>query len=143
MVKDGDVKCIYNEGMPQYKNPFEKGKMIVKFSIEFPSDNWTNEDNIAKLEKILPARQEVSTHSLESPPHTSAPAYKGAHTQTCLTLINAFSQAIIPDDAEECALHKFDPRTEGPGRRPRRGEAFMEDDDDDGLPGQRVQCASH
>lgn len=25
VIKHGDVKCVLNEGMPQYKNPFEKG----------------------------------------------------------------------------------------------------------------------
>ena len=97
------------EGMPMYKNPFEKGKMIIKFKVEFPQDNFTSPENLAKLESILPKRQDV----------------------------------MIPDDAEECTLHQFDPRHDGPGRS-RRAEAYMEDDDDDdGSHGQRVQCASH
>ena len=109
VIKDGDIKCVLNEGMPQYKNPFEKGKLIVKFNVEFPSDNFTSNDNLTKLEKILPARQEV----------------------------------MIPDEAEECTLHAFDARHQGPGRT-RRAEAYMDDDDDeDGPHGQRVQCASH
>ena len=95
--------------MPQYKNPFEKGKLIIKFTVQFPSDNWTSNENLARLESILPPRQEV----------------------------------MIPDDAEECTLHKFDPRHEGHGRS-RRSEAYMDDDEDeDGHHGQRVQCASH
>ena len=110
VLKDGDVKCVMNEGMPQYKNPFEKGKLVVKFNVEFPPDNFTSNENLSKLEAILPERQHV----------------------------------MIPDEAEECTLHTFDARREGPGRG-RRSEAYMMDDDDDedGPHGQRVQCASH
>lgn len=33
VVKHGCVKCVYGEGMPQYKNPFEKGKLIIQFLV--------------------------------------------------------------------------------------------------------------
>jgi len=29
----GDVKVVLNEGMPQYKNPFDKGRLIIAFSV--------------------------------------------------------------------------------------------------------------
>ena len=28
-----DVKVILNEGMPHYKNPFDKGRLIVNFKV--------------------------------------------------------------------------------------------------------------
>ena len=59
VIKEGDIKCIYNEGMPQYKNPFEKGKLVIKFTVSFPEDNWIPEDRLAALESLLPARQQV------------------------------------------------------------------------------------
>merc|ERR1711972_338023 len=36
VIKTGDLKCVYGEGMPTYKNPFEKGKLIVQFKVDFP-----------------------------------------------------------------------------------------------------------
>jgi len=43
-----------NEGMPQYKNPFEKGRMIIQFLVTFPDKLPANK--IAQLESCLPAR---------------------------------------------------------------------------------------
>ena len=94
-----------NEGMPTYKNPFEKGRLIIQFSVNFPKDNWLTPDQIESLEKFLPERQDV----------------------------------MVPDEAEECTLSRFDPKQEH-GRR--RYEAY--DSDEEGMDGQpRVQCASH
>jgi DnaJ family protein A protein 1 len=104
VIKTGDIKSVLNEGMPQYKNPFEKGRLVIQFDVKFPDDYWIPEDQIALLEKLLPPRTEV----------------------------------IIPDEAEECTLIKYDPKMEQRNRRP---EAY--DSDDDGMDGRRVQCASH
>jgi DnaJ family protein A protein 1 len=43
--------------MPRYKNPFEKGKLIVQFLVKFP-DN-IDPRRIDQLEKILPPRPQV------------------------------------------------------------------------------------
>ena len=43
IIKPGDVKGITGEGMPFYKNPFEKGNLYVKFDVTFPEDNFVNE----------------------------------------------------------------------------------------------------
>jgi len=59
VVKDGDFKYIINEGMPLTRNPFEKGKLIISFSVAFPTDNWISHDQIAQLEKLLPPRVEA------------------------------------------------------------------------------------
>lgn len=42
--------------MPQYKNPFEKGKLIIQFIVNFPEQ--IEERACAELEKILPPRPE-------------------------------------------------------------------------------------
>ena len=94
-----------NEGMPQRRNPFEKGKLIIKFKIVFPEDNWISEEQVAELETLLPERLPVE----------------------------------VPEDAEECVLHKVDPSHAG--ARGRGGQAYDEDDEDD-MNGPRVQCAS-
>ena len=54
MVKNGDIKCVYGEGMPTYRNPFEKGKLIIQFAVKFPER--LDPALAAKLEKILPAK---------------------------------------------------------------------------------------
>lgn len=57
VTKHGDVKCIFNEGMPTYKNPFEKGRLILQFLVEFPTE--INPAIIPTLENCLPARPEI------------------------------------------------------------------------------------
>ncbi|KAL5019609.1 hypothetical protein ScPMuIL_002501 [Solemya velum] len=107
VIKHGDIKCIMSEGMPLYRDPFEKGRLIIKFTVNFPENNFCNIDKLAHLEKCLPPKTEV----------------------------------IIPDCAEEHDLVDFDPKNDSDSRR--RAEAYEEDDDERGMGGQRVQCASH
>lgn len=57
VIKHGAVKCILNEGMPQYKNPFEKGRLIIQFLVHFPSQ--IDPSIVARLEELLPPRLEV------------------------------------------------------------------------------------
>lgn len=42
--------------MPLHRNPFEKGRLIIKFDVKFPTS--IGKDRIPKLEKILPTRKE-------------------------------------------------------------------------------------
>ena len=91
--------------MPHYKNPMEKGRLIIAFQVKFPQDNWLPMNKLAELEKLLPPRLEC----------------------------------IIPDNAEECILQKFDPNTE---KSRQRAEAYDSDEEGQGGP-QRVQCAQH
>nr|AKH40961.1 type I heat shock protein 40 [Artemia franciscana] len=55
-IKQDRLKCIYNEGMPHYKNPMEKGKLIIKFNVKFP--DVINPALIPQLEACLPPRTE-------------------------------------------------------------------------------------
>lgn len=57
VIKPGDVKCIVGEGMPHYKNPFEKGRLIIQFLVEFPQS--LPPEKIPMLESCLPARSET------------------------------------------------------------------------------------
>jgi DnaJ family protein A protein 1 len=59
IIKHGDVKCIPGEGMPTYKNPFEKGNLIVQFIVHFPPKSFLPPEKIVELEKILPGRTET------------------------------------------------------------------------------------
>jgi len=36
VIKNGDFKAVMGEGMPQYRNPFEKGRLIISFNVVFP-----------------------------------------------------------------------------------------------------------
>lgn len=54
VFKQGDVKCILNEGMPHYRNPFEKGRLIIQFLVDFPRQ--LPPDTIPQLESLLPPR---------------------------------------------------------------------------------------
>ena len=57
VIKNGDIKCVYGEGMPTYRNPFEKGKLIIQFSVQFPD---RLEPKLAEsLAKILPPKEEA------------------------------------------------------------------------------------
>lgn len=57
IIKHGDVKCIIHEGMPHYKNPLEKGRLIVIFKVKFPESGSLSADKLKKLEKLLPPRE--------------------------------------------------------------------------------------
>lgn len=57
VVQHNQLKSIMGEGMPQYRNPFEKGQLIIKFSVKFPST--VPVEKLPVLEKVLPPREEV------------------------------------------------------------------------------------
>lgn len=37
---------VKGEGMPQYRNPFEKGDLYIKFDVQFPENNWIDADKL-------------------------------------------------------------------------------------------------
>ena len=52
VIKTGDVKQVQGEGMPHYRNPFEKGRLLIQFNVVFPANI---EPAMAEaLSKILP-----------------------------------------------------------------------------------------
>ena len=53
IIKPGDVKGVRGEGMPIYKNPFEKGNLYVRFEITFPNDNFTNEQVLQVIHFLI------------------------------------------------------------------------------------------
>lgn len=57
VTKDLECMCVMGEGMPFYKNPFEKGRLIIQFSVVFPTTAPL--ELIPKLEKCLPKRPAV------------------------------------------------------------------------------------
>ncbi|KAA0724291.1 DnaJ -like protein subfamily A member 4 [Triplophysa tibetana] len=59
VIKPNDLKCINNEGMPVYKEPYEKGLLIVQFEIDFPDKHWLPEHMLPDLERLLPVREHI------------------------------------------------------------------------------------
>jgi len=56
VIKQSDLKVIPGEGMPQYKNPFEKGNLIIQFVVHFPVPNFLSSKKLHELEKLLPGK---------------------------------------------------------------------------------------
>lgn len=58
VTNDLECMCVMGEGMPFYKNPFEKGRLIIQFSVIFPTAIPT--EMLPQLEKCLPKRPNVN-----------------------------------------------------------------------------------
>lgn len=63
IIKDKDIKCVMGEGLPEYKNPFEKGRLLLQFNVVFP--NAIPMELVPTLEQCLPPRPIVNI------PHTA------------------------------------------------------------------------
>jgi DnaJ family protein A protein 1 len=61
VMKHGDIRQIMNEGMPTYRSPYDKGRLIVQFSVKFPEK--IDATNVGKLEALLPPREAVEVPS--------------------------------------------------------------------------------
>ncbi|CAK9820616.1 DnaJ homolog subfamily A member 1 [Anthophora plagiata] len=57
VIKHGDLKCILNEGMPTYKDPFTRGRLIIQFVVNFPKS--IDPSIIPTLEQCLPPRETI------------------------------------------------------------------------------------
>ncbi|KAF2070999.1 hypothetical protein CYY_007675 [Polysphondylium violaceum] len=104
ILKPGDIKCIYNEGMPGYKRPFEKGRLFIRFDVQFPANGSITPENAKLLEKILP-----------KPKQTPKPvSHDGID--------------------EEVELHAFDPNSKQGHSHSHSRASYDEDDDEGGHP---------
>jgi len=59
VVKHDDIKCVIGEGMPIYRDPFTKGRLVIQFHVNFPSNNFAPLKSIQQLETILPPKEEI------------------------------------------------------------------------------------
>jgi DnaJ family protein A protein 2 len=110
IIKPGDMRIIPKEGMPVHKRPYEKGNLYIKFDIVFPEPNSFKPAQLQQLAAILPARN-------------PAPKYKkGA------------------ENVEEVTLSVVTNEHKANGEGGRRGEAYNEDDGEEGHRGEGVQC---
>lgn len=56
VIRPGDMRAIPDEGMPRLGQPFQKGRMFVKFDVQFPDPQTLTPEACRKLEQILPPR---------------------------------------------------------------------------------------
>lgn len=54
IIKHGDVKMVRGEGMPYRGSPFDKGNLVIKFNVNFPTSQWANSVDMDKLRALLP-----------------------------------------------------------------------------------------
>ena len=45
--------------MPIYRRPYEKGRLIIEFKVNFPENGFLSPDKLSLLEKLLPERKEA------------------------------------------------------------------------------------
>lgn len=50
---------MIGEGMPMYKNPMEKGRLIIQFIVNFPEDNFLTNDKMNLLKVSEKARHKL------------------------------------------------------------------------------------
>jgi DnaJ family protein A protein 2 len=60
VIKPGQFKAVFDEGMPKHTMPFQKGRLFIHFTVKFPAPGDLSEDDLKALEKILPARPQLS-----------------------------------------------------------------------------------
>ncbi|BFZ19273.1 hypothetical protein BsWGS_22312 [Bradybaena similaris] len=63
VITPGKMKVVVGEGMPHYRNPFERGNLFIGFKISFPENNFSGLEQLKLLEAVLPPRplEEIPT----------------------------------------------------------------------------------
>eukprot|EP00218_Dolichomastix_sp_CCMP3274_P010842 CAMPEP_0170133694 /NCGR_PEP_ID=MMETSP0033_2-20121228/1484_1 /TAXON_ID=195969 /ORGANISM="Dolichomastix tenuilepis, Strain CCMP3274" /LENGTH=362 /DNA_ID=CAMNT_0010369215 /DNA_START=30 /DNA_END=1115 /DNA_ORIENTATION=+ len=51
IVKPNSMKAVFDEGMPTWQRPFDKGRLFVLFKVKFPENGDLGDAEIAQLEK--------------------------------------------------------------------------------------------
>ena len=65
VIKPGQSKAINDEGMPHHQRPFMKGRLYIKFNVEFPDSGVLSPDQCRHLEAILPPRTSTRMTDME------------------------------------------------------------------------------
>lgn len=60
VIEPNMMKVVEGEGMPLRGNPYQKGNLIIQFSVEFPEIGYLDETKIRILEEVLPGNQNIS-----------------------------------------------------------------------------------
>lgn len=78
VIRPGMVKQIPGEGMPTYRH-HNKGTLLVKFQVDFPSSYWAEPTTIEKLNTVLPPRPELPSFGQDK--HIESAAMQDADVQ--------------------------------------------------------------
>lgn len=138
----GSVRCVVGEGMPFYRNPFEKGNLLVRFDITFPPENFAPPEDLQVWHPYYFMKLYTSAHIFIAINFNLILEIKlwQIFWQKLEKLLPPRPKIEIPtgEDVEEVDLVEFDESRSQGARR----EAYDDDDDDD-HPGHgpRVQCA--
>ena len=46
VIAPGAVKVVTGEGMPMFRNPYERGNLFIKFDVKFPVNHFADEATI-------------------------------------------------------------------------------------------------
>jgi DnaJ family protein A protein 2 len=122
-IRPNQVLEISKEGMPHYRNPFEKGALLVKFEVEFP--DALPQNLVEQLQKLLPPKPKV-----ELPTPNNKP------------------KKVVTDEDEELKdepmieyVTLVEPRYEET-RQSTHGQEAYEEDEERHAHGRTAQCAS-
>ena len=58
VIKPGDVRVVMDEGLPAYERPVQKGRLFVKFIVNFPDKGFFSEAVVKQLKTLLPHAEE-------------------------------------------------------------------------------------
>ena len=56
IVKPGSFKAVYDEGMPTWQRPTDKGRLFIHFDVAFPEPGDLSDKETAALASLLPPR---------------------------------------------------------------------------------------
>ena len=54
VVEPDSVQVVDAEGMPQYRDPYAKGRLFIIFKVKFPDPSFCSVAELAQLRKVLP-----------------------------------------------------------------------------------------
>jgi len=82
ITKAGDIRVIPSEGMPMHKNPYQKGNLFIRFTIDWPKNGTLTPDQIALLSRALPPKPDLGAVPMEHEEVTTEPFDEVRHNQT-------------------------------------------------------------
>lgn len=56
VLSPGCVRGLTNEGMPMFRHNEIRGNLYIRIDVDFPEDQFLTEENLKKLESLLPSR---------------------------------------------------------------------------------------
>ncbi|PIM98233.1 Molecular chaperone (DnaJ superfamily) [Handroanthus impetiginosus] len=111
VFKPDCCKAINDEGMPHYKRPFIRGRLIIHFNVEFPDSGFLSPEKSQMLRMVLPVKSDKRLSNK--------------------VLARCEETTLIDVDIEEEMRQK---------EQRRQREAYDDDDDDDDPMVHQVAC---